>query len=578
MTVRSPYRLAGLAAAAALAVLAAWVPALLAPSLPTLPAYAPESLAAFRWIALGLAAVLALTAALPRRLFAHPGLAPAVTGLRLGPARPLPAADRREVLALVALVGLGAVLRVVRLDTDLWLDEIATLVDYMRAGLLDNLFFYGAANHHILNSLLGHVSIAVLGEAAWTVRLPAVLFGIAGLPACYYLARALTDRREAFLATLLLALSYHHIWFSQNARGYTAMIFFMLLGTGLYVRALARNRTGTWVLYGVVMSLGVWSLLNTAFVIAGHGLAYAALWLRRAGRRVDHRPLLARLGATGAATALGILFLHSLALPAIVAYYTGGGTEMGWTDPLGFVRVVLAGLSAGLGAVGLLAVAVGGGLVLAGTVSYARQSPLVLALLALPAVLNVVALVVLQFGAYPRSFLYVLPFLLLLVVRGLFVTARFVGARWTGMPVAPRRLATAATLALALVSAASLAFLYRYPKQDYTGALAYARAHAGEGERICAVGYARTSYQAYHGPELCFPETVEALHDLRRTHGVWVLYSFPRDMRRHFAPVYDHLQEQFELVATFPGTLGDGYLYVTHAAPSASTVHGADDR
>ncbi len=43
---------------------------------------------------------------------------------------------------------------------------------------------------------------------------------------------------------------------------------------------------------------------------------------------------------------------------------------------------------------------------------------------------------------------------------------------------------------------------------------------------------------------------------------MWVLYSFTRDMRRFLPEMYAFLREEYDLAATFPGTLGDGTLYV----------------
>ena len=51
----------------------------------------------------------------------------------------------------------------------------------------------------------------------------------------------------------------------------------------------------------------------------------------------------------------------------------------------------------------------------------------------------------------------------------------------------------------------------------------------------------------------------------REGRAVWVLYSFTRDMRRFFPQIYDYIETDFDPVATFPGTLGDGTLYLVRA-------------
>ena len=52
---------------------------------------------------------------------------------------------------------------------------------------------------------------------------------------------------------------------------------------------------------------------------------------------------------------------------------------------------------------------------------------------------------------------------------------------------------------------------YRYPKQNYTGSLAYAREQAAPNDVIASVGYLASGYRAYYGPDLAFPQTAQAL-------------------------------------------------------------------
>ena len=122
---------------------------------------------------------------------------------------------------------------------------------------------------------------------------------------------------------------------------------------------------------------------------------------------------------------------------------------------------------------------------------------------------------------------------------------------------------------LLLVSALMLLHNYRYPKQNYPGALAYTRAQAAPGDIIAAVGYLASGYRRYHAPNLAFPENAEELDDLRgQERRVWVLYSFTRDMRRHFPDIQDYIEKEFQIHHEFPGTLGDGTVYLAVSPPA----------
>ncbi len=107
----------------------------------------------------------------------------------------------------------------------------------------------------------------------------ALLFGVATIPVFFYLARAVTERREAIFATLFLTLSYHHVWFTQNARGYSAMIFFTVLSTLFLVRWLSKPSNGRrdWFWFSVCGSLGMMALfISGVLIVVLTLLGYAA--------------------------------------------------------------------------------------------------------------------------------------------------------------------------------------------------------------------------------------------------------------------------------------------------------------
>src|SRR5262249_8230762 len=118
-------------------------------------------------------------------------------------------------------------------------------------------------------TLLAHGSRAVFGDAAWSLRLPAVVFGVASIEALYLLGTVVTGRREALLAAALMAVSYHHVWFSQNARGYTGLLLFTLLSSWFLLQGLRQGHAILWLGYGVTAAAGMWVHLTMSFVIAG---------------------------------------------------------------------------------------------------------------------------------------------------------------------------------------------------------------------------------------------------------------------------------------------------------------------
>ena len=176
-------------------------------------------------------------------------------------------------VALIAVVLVAAVARGIGLNSGLWIDEIYSLVRSFRAPLSGILTEFWGDNHHPFYAVLAHLSRAVFGESAWSVRLPAMLFGVAAVPMLYALGALVVSRREALLASLLLAVSYHHVWFSQNARGYSAIAFFAIVAMWALVRGATTGRTKYFVVYGVAAGLGAYTHLTMIFVVVGHALA-----------------------------------------------------------------------------------------------------------------------------------------------------------------------------------------------------------------------------------------------------------------------------------------------------------------
>src|SRR5438552_2295668 len=110
---------------------------------------------------------------------------------------------------LTGLTIAGAALRLWRLDTCLWLDEILTLVDFARPPLAHIVSSFPDQNQHMLFSILAHSSLRIFGESAWALRLPSVFFALASIWALYLLGRTILTRGEALLACILMTLSYH---------------------------------------------------------------------------------------------------------------------------------------------------------------------------------------------------------------------------------------------------------------------------------------------------------------------------------------------------------------------------------
>lgn len=481
---------------------------------------------------------------------------------------------------LGGVLTLAGILRLVGLERQLWLDEISALTASIRRPVVEILTEWPLVTSHPLFDLLSHASAAALGETPLALRLPAALFGVAGVWALYRLGREVAGPLTGIVAAALLTVSFHHVFFSQNARGYTALVFFYVVATLVALPA-ARRRLGRGegTLYTASSALAAYSHPFGIFVAPGHVLCLGLVELRgrrdadvSGGEGLRGTSLLAWGGAgLGVAVLLYLPYLASILEMASqrIAMPTEG-SRMG----VGLLMEVIEGLQAGLGGtVPLVAATAIGGV---GAWVWVRRHPVALALLVAPLALEAAALAALGVGLHPRYFLPALPVGLLVGASGLVVLVR--GAARFALSSRPdlRRRITALVLALAvLATAAPLSRYYRYPKQDFTGALEEARRFAMRAGTPVGVYLAGHVLNGYYGADLASAEDLDDLESLEARHDSLVLITtLERVLEAHDPDLHRHIHRSYERVGYLPGTVGDGAMRI-YRGPDR-TVDGAD--
>jgi len=470
-------------------------------------------------------------------------------------------------IILTVLTTVGAVLRIVGLDEGLWLDEIKMLIDSVRPSLLQILTSYPTNNQHPLYAVLAHVSVTFFGEHPWSLRLPAMLFGVASIPLIYLVGIQFTTRTEALLTSGLLTVSYHHIWFSQNARGYTALAFWALLATFLLMRMLATGKSRYLVCYVAASALGVYTHLTMVFVVAGHAVLIGGLMLFPATRKEIHwqRPVMGFV----LAGVLSFLFYFPVLPDVHNAFLVKHSTIQMATPPWALLEM-LRGLKVGLGTGA--AVLTAGLLLLLGGWSYFRQSPFAAGLFFVPGMLMMAAAVVLHRPTFPRFFFFMIGFGLLTMTRG---GMRF-GEILSRLPGYARRFPAAGNrLGVIVVSAMMVAFtltlneLYRYPKQDFVRAMQYVNSHAQPSDIVATVGLTGFPYREYYHQPWERADTIDELGALLlRGQRVWVIYTLLDRVKGGTPDVMRALENDFSTERVFPGTLSEGEVIVGMAEPN----------
>jgi mannosyltransferase len=479
----------------------------------------------------------------------------------LAPREPSPstrvAVSRKAYAVLGALTLLAIVLRIPSLDSCLWLDEVLTMARYARWPLARIFTSFPDQNQHMLFSLLAHCSLRVFGEHAWAVRLPSLLFGAGSLWGLFLMGRRLVGETEALIACALMTVSYHHIWFSQNARGYMGLLFFTTVATWLWLEAMERNGWRTWIGYAITIALGIWIHMTMLFVVAAHALLFLIAWLRTGRQASRLIPALAAFTLCGTLS----LQLYAMALPEFsrtaVSEFSPASE---WVHPMWVVREMLRSLQVGFA--GTAVVVCGGLLVAAGFLGILRKQPYAAWAMVLPGVLGAGSMLLLGHNLWPRFFFFCMGFGLLIVIHGAIELPRLL-LRIAGLQAWAPKAGYALAGLLIVASLATVPRVYALPKQDFTGARDYVEGQRTPADRVVVVGLAVYAYADYYAPDWTVAATGTDLTALEQGgQRVFLVYTLPIDLKAAHPDIWKIVNSEFETMKVFPGTLGGGEVYV----------------
>lgn len=491
------------------------------------------------------------------------------------------APSRTDTIWLALILALATALRLWQLNAPLWYDEISTLVTHVHLPFGEMLQSY-SMNHHYLHNFAVKLSVALLGEAPWTVRLPAMLFGVATIWATWALAREIAGTTIAHVTALLLALNYHEIWFSQNARGYTGLALFSTLGLLFFLRGVKAPDRRTWLVFGLCLAGAVFTHLTGAFFFLALGLVWLGIILSRAVNGTLDAPAV-RLPFLGFLVGgLVTILVYVPILPSLYATVStvseGSAVDLmkEYQNP---VWTAFEAIRTGIGSAGPLVPLVGVAvlvLCLLGAIRlHAAAAPFAPAV-ALHILVTTALLMAVGMRIWPRFFFVDIGLLMILIVAGVQLACTILGRLAGGAPVV-RALWVLGVVLMVLISALLARRNYAFPKQDLAGAYTYVEAARKPGDRVLALGYAGENF-AYYGAD--WP-VVYSDADYRAAMAapgtVYVVVGFParveRDIPEYAADAglgegFDVCEDapppaaSLKIAACLPGTLGDGYVLV----------------
>jgi hypothetical protein len=377
--------------------------------------------------------------------------------------RALPADARASLAWIKASLRLPAVgltllaLTLAALLTRIWFihlpfqhDESYNFVVFAIKPLRIALSDYHFPNNHLFQTLLMHFSYLLFGAQDWSVRLPAFLAGVLSAPAAYALARRWYGPVTALLSGMALAVSPIMVSYSVTARGYSIIALFTLMLFLLGTRLREGNRRLAWLGVIVVSALGFYTIPIFLYPFG--------VWLVWMGlnslRSTPEYPALQRLVNLALASAAAAVLTLLLYLP--VFRYSGVGAVFAnqWVAPVSradFLPTLLVRLPE-IWAEWNSAVPPAGQALLAAGFLLSLIAPVRQGRLPAQIGLLFIALIfaVQRPNPWPRTFLFLLPLLMIWASAGWVFAAQKLSQRFARLQRWERPAAGAALAALAL--------------------------------------------------------------------------------------------------------------------------------
>lgn len=474
-----------------------------------------------------------------------------------------------DLFWLAAILALALVMRLVSLNSPLWWDEIATVETHLHMGWGQMLQDY-SMNHHYLHNIAAKATMELFGESPWAIRLPALVFGLGAIAAMWVLARDIAGAVPAHATALMLALSYHHIWFSQNARGYTGLALFSTLGLLFYLRGLRSGKLGHWLAFAAMLAATVFTHLTGAFFFVALGLVWLGLVAARMATGTLTRQTVTLPFAGFALGGLATLLLYLPILPSLLAAVSGvaetsaGDVMQNYQNP---VWTAYEAIRSGVGQAGPIVSVIGLAVLTLsalGAVALRKTAPLFAPITFGHILLTIALLMAVGMRIWPRFFFPDVAFLMFLIVMGVQLSCQLL-ARATG-PRLGALLFPAALVAMTVLSSMLTLRNYTAPKQDLAGAFAFVKSMHKPGERLLTIAPDSKILAQHFNADWPTLFADDAYRAAMAVPGpITIMVVFPeRSFLALPSLAADRDSHTLSETRFFPGTLGDGGIFILH--------------
>jgi uncharacterized membrane protein len=201
-------------------------------------------------------------------------------------------ARSRYIQILIGLVIIGILLRLYDLGfNSLWLDEASTYTISVKSFTDIWQVTAGGEFNPPLFYWIEHVML-MLGNNEVILRFVPALLGVLTIPLFYLIGREFLDRNAGLIAAAACTFSPFLIYYSQEARAYMLMLFFVALATIFFLKGMKSGGLINWTLFGALSALAFWAHFY-ALVMIGALVLFALIeWAPRIRNEFDNLKML----------------------------------------------------------------------------------------------------------------------------------------------------------------------------------------------------------------------------------------------------------------------------------------------
>lgn len=330
----------------------------------------------------------------------------------------------RELQLLLSITFIGAFLRIYQLGAEsVWLDEASTY--FLSSDTLSGI--YEATKNDVHPPLYYFVVHFFLfdGRSEILLRFPSMVFGMLAIPVIYMLGSRLFSEKEGLISSFLLSISLAHIYYSQEARMYSMMVFLTLGSIFFFYAAIEDKRNTFWGLFVVFTVLNIYTHYFGFFIFPIEILYFTFLLFAYENRKLRFR---SELLPQAKIFLISVVSIIVLIIPRIQVFFEQAASRVGgevtWgVDQTYFIMSLFSHftLSPSPSLLYLTFFALG---VLSIIQSNRRQAFLLCSWFVLPVMVSYYLSGIMPF--HPRYLLFILPAYLLIIARGLTATSSFI--------------------------------------------------------------------------------------------------------------------------------------------------------